>query len=549
MDEQNINKENADMDNTDIDSVQEPKKHPDLSENDVSVEKEADYSISLESGQTPEELNRFNVEQETIEENDDTDSNTETETAEDKNQTVVLSEQEQETQSQSNRNRVIPFLAIAAIIAVAIFLLFLLPLTKTKSAREMIDSRRYEEAVTELSGILPLFHVNELKEEALQGVIQDVIEKLQIDHPRFSKDVFEVESITDNVVDIQDGNEKIDFDVKLVNKNCSVVVRCHAEKTYRDSEWTLDKCDIVSTNYLVNKECDQNIPDEAVMELYPNAVFVEKGEKQQLSQNFIYEYKDIDKDNPFLYANYKLNVLCTYNVAKNEWVVLDMGSTITSTEEIPFKEFTTSIFTIRLPEAWYMWVYEYSYSYDYNGEHREIYNYSYHWFVNKEESFLYSEKNGGPALFSIYMSADNASNSYTYNHSGEKAVNTNTLGRGWAYEDSVIHYCDIRFEPVIRGLNSSFSISSNYADVNDILNIINGIKLKNTSYSIEVLVKQLNIRKGTSTYSEIIGSTSKGQKYTATEACDDYEGYRWYKIADNQWIADLDGKYLKVIYK
>ena len=236
-------------------------------------------------------------------------------------------------------------------------------------------------------------------------------------------------------------------------------------------------------------------------------------------------------------------------MAENKWVVAEVKKSIASTEEIPFKEFTTSIFKISLPEAWFLKMNESSWSYDYGEEHHESYNYSYNWFVSKEDSLNYSEKDGGPTLLTISISADNY-NTYSSSNNTGKTVNTNSFGKGKLYEYNYndFYSYSLSFNPTIKGLTSSMYVSSGFTDSDALIDILNNAKLKNSTYNLEVLVKKLNIRQWGSTNSQVVGSASKGQKYTATEVQDNYDGYRWYRIDEEKWMADLDGEYLKVTY-
>ena len=454
-------------------------------------------------------------------------------------------------ETDTRKNRIIPIAMISIIAAVLAFLLILLPLIKKSDAAVKMSEGKNEEAIRELYGVIPLFGVGDLKDKALDNIIYEIAEHIQEKNPKFSSDRFAIKSINDSSVEINNDYETVNFTVNYANDDASALVTCHAEKSFNGSEWVLDKCDIVSADYLVQKECDQSVPDEVVAVKYPGAVFVEKTAKEQLHQSFVYEYKTIDEDNPFYYANNRVDVLCAYNMAENKWVVAETKESVVSTEEIPLKEFTTAIFTIKLPEAWVMRVNENSSTSDYNGEHHEYYNYSYSWFASKEEALAFNEKDGGTDLLYIGAYGDSGTAPYESNDYNYTTVNTSSLGKGKLFEHSYndIHYYNISFTPVIKGIKFSFYASTRYMDSDHLVYLLNQLKMKTTTYRLEVLVKRLNIRPYASTYGDPIGTVAQGQKLIATEAMDNYEGYRWYKIGEGQWVADLDGEYLKVTYR
>ena len=450
-----------------------------------------------------------------------------------------------------NKENLLPAFLISIIAFTLAFLLILLPLIKRNSAINEMKEGRNEQALSELSGVIPLFGINTLKKEAQTNIIINLAEELQKTNPKFSADHFKIESINNSSVNLSNDFEMVNFSVIYSNKDVSAALDCIAERRFDGNEWKTDSLEIVGTDYLINNECDESVSKEAVLQKYPDAEFVKKGEKEQLHQSFIYSYKSIDEDDPFKYANNEVDVLCTYNLANSKWVVAEMQKTVVSTEDIPFKEFSTSVLKIMLPEAWIMKMYEYYHENDYNDEHHISYDYNYYWFANKEDMMSYSEKDGGSSLFQIRISGNNYGNSYYYGNSNNSvSVSSSVLGKGKMSESSYngTKLCIMNFNPKIKGMTSYFDVSSEYADSDKLLEIINQIKIRNATYSIEVLVNELRIRNYASTSSQIVGHVRKGQKYKATEASDDYQGYRWFKIGDNQWIADLDGEYLNVKY-
>lgn len=98
-----------------------------------------------------------------------------------------------------------------------------------------------------------------------------------------------------------------------------------------------------------------------------------------------------------------------------------------------------------------------------------------------------------------------------------------------------------------RGSNNKWGMSSSYTYRGEIINpvvktdpVITPNVSKDTSKDqIEVLITDLRVRTGAGTGNSILGFASKGF-YNYYETVD-ANGYKWYKIADNQWIASNTG--------
>lgn len=68
-----------------------------------------------------------------------------------------------------------------------------------------------------------------------------------------------------------------------------------------------------------------------------------------------------------------------------------------------------------------------------------------------------------------------------------------------------------------------------------------------TKDQIKVIASELRVRSGAGTNQGIIGTAKKGGIYNYSEVKEN-GGYKWYKIADSQYVAD-NGKYLEVYQK
>jgi len=65
-------------------------------------------------------------------------------------------------------------------------------------------------------------------------------------------------------------------------------------------------------------------------------------------------------------------------------------------------------------------------------------------------------------------------------------------------------------------------------------------------FRIENITGKINIRKGASTKAEKDGHFEKGQVFYAFEKTE-AEGYTWYRIGTDRWVADKNGEWIKVL--
>lgn len=102
------------------------------------------------------------------------------------------------------------------------------------------------------------------------------------------------------------------------------------------------------------------------------------------------------------------------------------------------------------------------------------------------------------------------------------------------------HYYDVVFDrPFIFCL---YEYESGPIFIGVVSNL--GQEVSNALGQIENIAGKINIRNSPSTKGEIVGSIEKGQKSFYFEL-KEAEGYTWYRIGDNKWIADKNGEWLK----
>ena len=82
--------------------------------------------------------------------------------------------------------------------------------------------------------------------------------------------------------------------------------------------------------------------------------------------------------------------------------------------------------------------------------------------------------------------------------------------------------------------------SQNYLNAEIIVKIVQPVKRDENKDQIKVLVDDLRIRKGAGTNQGILGLATLNGVYNYLETKEN-GGYMWYKLAEGQWIANVDG--------
>lgn len=82
--------------------------------------------------------------------------------------------------------------------------------------------------------------------------------------------------------------------------------------------------------------------------------------------------------------------------------------------------------------------------------------------------------------------------------------------------------------------------SQNYLNAEIIIQIVQPVKRDENKDQIKVLVDDLRIRKGAGTNQGILGLATLNGIYNYFDV-KEQGGYKWYKLAEGQWIANVDG--------
>ena len=88
--------------------------------------------------------------------------------------------------------------------------------------------------------------------------------------------------------------------------------------------------------------------------------------------------------------------------------------------------------------------------------------------------------------------------------------------------------------------------SMNLQPVNEATTVTNGNETTiSEQKTVKVLVDKLNIRSAPSTKAPKKGMTNIGDTYTVYNTTT-REGYTWYRIGEDKWIADKNGEWVRI---
>ena len=140
----------------------------------------------------------------------------------------------------------------------------------------------------------------------------------------------------------------------------------------------------------------------------------------------------------------------------------------------------------------------------------------------------------------IYVYFGDVNNSGYAN--GTSIISSKNIGKG-SYSQYDKHI-NATFWPKVRNTNSSFYINAHGISIEELQPIIDSIVLSNNSYKLSVIKGPINIRDNYSTKTgNIISKANVGNTFTSSRAMFN-EGYTWFNIGENRWIADSNEEWV-----
>ncbi|MBQ1482381.1 MAG: hypothetical protein IIZ28_02300 [Erysipelotrichaceae bacterium] len=425
-------------------------------------------------------------------------------------------------------------IAVLILLLLAAFLVFGLPMIKKSSARSSYEKGRYEEAIHAAEGI-----DDDESKQIIEDSERQIAERIAQFLLENNSELKDTDLRPDGIGDV-----KVVLDYKNRSENVSFTARYKNDRyTYKgtydaklsgtgDGNWNVIDYSLKDSAIIPKRKCDKQTVDSLVHKEYPLAQYRSMKAASEARSDYYYDLLSYDR--PLYKTGYELTANMYYDIPSDSWKLLKIDREMVNEKKIPFDTFVTSIFTIDVPETWILTRNEDIYTWkDKSGEHTN-YNYYYGFYPN-------AEKNQSALNISVFFTTEKNEPS----DSGKKQISAKELGEGTcsSYTGSITAY----FRPKIRKMDSAFTIYANGINEEELQTILDSIVIKDHSYKLTVIAEgDINIRNSHSAKTgEVVATGKKGNTYTASRALYN-EGYTWFNIAPDQWIADQDGEWIQV---
>lgn len=423
---------------------------------------------------------------------------------------------------------------LIALLIMLLFVFVILPFIKESSAKTQYNNGKYEEAIHTLDNMHSRTNAAQIiRDSEKQIAIRSAEYLLANDSDLKTKNLsfVDVEDYKCSL-DYRNRSEVSSFVAEYKNDNYTYKANYSVNNSkLNDGTWSVMDYSLVDSQIIPVIESNQTIADAIVLKDYPKAVF--KNTNSVSSSQVEYVYELVSSERPLYKTGYMVIANCKYDPTVNLWKVNDVKKELIDSEQIPFSLVTTSIFKISVPETWYVTRNEDVNTWNGQDGSHTYYYYNYN---------FYSDKDFSSQALTISV---NFSDTNTGNYmGGTNVITSKGIGNGTysQYDSST----NVNFSPKIRNMNSNFNIYSYGITIEELQPIIDSIVMGNYNYKLSVIKGPINIRNDHSTKTgAIISKANVGNAFTSSRAMFN-EGYTWFNIGENKWIADSNGEWLKI---
>lgn len=490
---------------------------------------------------TEEVINTESIDNEETNKNINKDVNENCETIQAKKNSEAISEAilKEDTLEHSQRNKIIEIknkivslvkrknilfgTIVGAVVFVILFILIVVPIIKYNNGIKELKANNYTQSYKILSSI-NYRDSNELCDIAEEKMVNEIANHILMNDLSLKGDGLKLKSVNNYKVIAENKLLKINYDAIYENSKYELYGSYYAEKSLdSNNEWIITNYNTLSSVIKPFNELDQKIVDDYVSEKFIDCMFERIETLNTTTRNYVYSY--VSEDEPYVLYNYKVIATYEYDKANGKWKPNDLYCQFVDKEDAKLEEKHTSYFSFKLPESWKL---------EYLNEDEEYMSFCYRSGM-KNGNY---DRDFADVSFYVYKKDK-------YSQIKEKDAEANHgLGAG-SYKQNNGNFSG-EFYPMIDGDYRIMSISAYGLTEQQFKDFFASLKLKRTTYSIKVKADVINIRKNPSTYADIVGKVRKGNLYTATYKKVSYDGYTWYMIGEDQWIADEDGEWLEV---
>ena len=435
----------------------------------------------------------------------------------------------------SKRKKKWPFILLLILLLLAGVLWYASPYLRIYIGNYLYNQGRYEDAIVLVQGMTD----NEEAKHIIEDCDYKIAErsaKYILDNDKVLKEYglkFEQVYNQKTTLNYKDKNEVTSFVAEYKNDRFTYRGSYTASIIKKDDgAWDVTAYSKKGYEIIPVKKPSKVMAGSAIVEEYPEARYKET---RKISESeVIYVFEMFSWDKPLYKTGYEISAACSYDIESNSWKLGEIQNELKESEEIPFKKFVTSIFTIDLPESWIITRNEEIETKKVKTTEYADYNYIYTFYSDLERDRELMK-------ISVHFSSENKSSS-SY---GKSTINGKNIGTG-VYSESGAAY-NLSFHPKIRKMNSSFEISGYGINREELQRIVDTVAIIDHHYKLTVVPEGVfNIRdEFSSKTGKVVATAKQGDQFTASRAVYS-EGYTWYSITDSKWIADKDEEWLLV---
>ena len=452
-----------------------------------------------------------------------------------KKETVSTKPVSKKEKKPAKKKRKWPIILLLILLLLAGLLWYAFPYIRIYTGNFLYNHGRYEDAIALVQGMEGNEEAGHIIEDCTYKIAEKAAQHILNNDKELKEYGLKLERVYDdeNALDYENKNEISSFVAEYKNDRFTYRGSYVASVIKKDDgTWKVTAYSEKEKQIVPIKKPSKVLAGSSIVAEYPEARYKET--KQISESEVIYIFEMLSWEKPLYKTGYEISARCSYDIQSDSWKLNEVQRELKESEEIPFKTFTTSIFSIKLPESWIITRNEVIETKKVNTtEYTEYkYNYTFYPDLDRETELM---------NISVNFSTNKKSSSSV----GKNTLSGKNIGVG-AYSENNGTY-SISFQPKIRKMNSSFVIGGYGIEKEELQKVIDSIVVVDYHYKLTVVPEGVfNIRDDYSSKSgKIVATAKQGDKFTASRAVFN-EGYTWYDVAEGKWIADKDGEWLSV---
>lgn len=435
----------------------------------------------------------------------------------------------------SKRKKKWPFVLLLLLLLLGGVLWYASPYLRIYIGNYLYNQGRYEDTIVIVQGMTDSEEAKHIIEDCDYQIAERSAEYILNNDKELKEYGLKLDRVCEqkNSLDYKGKNEATSFVAEYVNDRFTYRGTYTANIAKKDSgEWEITVYSKKGFQIIPVKKPSKVMAGSVVVEKYPEARYKETRQISESEVVYVFELMTYDK--PLYRTGYEIGVNYTYDIPGDTWKMVELKEELTESTQIPLKQFSSSIFSINLPESWLMDRNEEVHLRSNKNPDQADHDYIYTFYADKEKKNV-----------AMKISASFAFDKKASVISGKESISGKKIGEGSLSQTG--NTIKVSFQPKVKGMNCDFIIEGYGISKDELQKIIDTIVIGERRYRIAVIAEGIvNIRSEYSTKTgKIVSKAKTGDTFLAHRAILS-EGLTWYEIDENQWIADNNGEWLLV---